>query len=185
LPTGTDSLFPEEGINIVSVSIHTHTNGKNVRLSHLRNGRELDRIVNDNHYNYNYQEVRQLANETKVVRGDFLILECSYNTQNLRKPTLGGYSLHEEMCLSFVTYYPKIDLGNFNFNFLCHYRINFQFKFSRMLLDGACEGIFRSFQCARVPWNIYDRCGKHNSLWPRCCYAQSLTSVLNGFCIDK
>jgi Copper type II ascorbate-dependent monooxygenase, C-terminal domain len=27
--------------------------------------------------------------------------------------TLGGYSTKEEMCLSFITYYPKIDLGEF------------------------------------------------------------------------
>lgn len=26
-------------------------------------------------------------------------------------PTLGGYSTKEEMCLAFITYYPKIDLG--------------------------------------------------------------------------
>lgn len=116
---GTDNLFPEDGgINIVSVSVHTHTNARNVRLSHIRNGTELNRIVEDNYYNYNYQEVRQLANETKVYPGDYLILQCSYNTQGLRKPTLGGYSLHEEICLSFVTYYPLIELGNFQYKIL-------------------------------------------------------------------
>lgn len=104
-------MFPEEGINIVSVSIHTHTNGRNVKLSQIRNGREINRIVEDNYYNYNYQEVRQLANETKVLPGDFMILDCTYNTAALNKPTLGGYTLHEEICLSFITYYPKIELG--------------------------------------------------------------------------
>lgn len=31
------------------------------------------------------------------------------NSRNLA--TLGGYSTKEEMCLAFITYYPKIDLG--------------------------------------------------------------------------
>lgn len=106
-------MFPDEGINIVSVSVHTHVNGRNVKLSQIRNGTELKRIVDDNYYDYKYQEVRQLENETKVLPGDFMILECSYNTEHMKRPTLGGYSLHEEICLSFVTYYPKIELGKF------------------------------------------------------------------------
>lgn len=108
---GTGNVFPEDGINIVSVSIHTHKSGKNVALSHIRDGREANRIVEDNYYSHNYQEVRQLTNETKVLPGDYLILECAYNTQNTGKVTLAGYSLDEEICLSFITYYPKTDLG--------------------------------------------------------------------------
>lgn len=111
LNIGTEKVFPEDGINVISVSIHTHTVGKNVKLSHIRDGREVNRIVEDNNYGHNYQEVRQLANETKVLPGDFLILECAYNTQSLSRPILGGYSLNEEICVSFVTYYPKTDLG--------------------------------------------------------------------------
>lgn len=110
---GTENIFPDDGINIVSVSVHTHMRGKNIRLSHVRNGTEINKIVEDRYYNYNYQEVRQLANETKVKPGDFLILQCSYNTEEIKRPTLGGYSLHEEICLSFVTYYPLNELGNF------------------------------------------------------------------------
>jgi hypothetical protein len=91
--------------------VHTHATGKNVKLSHVRNGTEIGKIVEDNNYNHNYQEVRTLVNETKVLPGDYMILECAYNTKNLRKPTLGGYSLQQEICLSFITYYPKIDVG--------------------------------------------------------------------------
>ncbi|KAG5679456.1 hypothetical protein PVAND_009021 [Polypedilum vanderplanki] len=109
-PSCTEKVFPDNGINIVSVSIHTHTSGKNVKLSHIRDGKEMNRIVEDNYYSHSYQEVRQLANETKVLPGDYLILECAYNTQNTNKVTLAGYSLNEEICLSFITYYPKTDL---------------------------------------------------------------------------
>lgn len=111
LHLGTQNVFPEEGINVVSVSVHTHTGGRNVKLSHVRDGQEINRIIEDKYYNYTYQEVRQLANEIKVLPGDFMILDCVYNTERLKRPTLGGYSLREEMCLSFITYYPKIELG--------------------------------------------------------------------------
>lgn len=143
---GTENVFPDEGINIVSVSIHTHTSGRNVKLSQIRNGREINRIVEDNYYNYNYQEVRQLANETKVLPGDFMILDCTYNTTALNKPTLGGYSLHEEICLSFITYYPKIELGKKIKNFFSEFADKIcLFLLSRLLLHGTCQGIFRIF----------------------------------------
>lgn len=34
-----------------------------------------------------------------------------FNLNSRNWPTLGGYSTKEEMCLAFITYYPKIDLG--------------------------------------------------------------------------
>ena len=101
----------------MSVSVHTHVAGRNVKLSHIRAGKEVTRIIDDNHYSHNYQEIRQLENETKVLPGDFMVLECSYNTEALDKPTLGGYSLHEEMCLSIITYYPKTELGKSKISF--------------------------------------------------------------------
>lgn len=40
---------------------------------------------------------------------------CPYfifvQTLNRKRPTFGGYSTKQEMCLSFITYYPKIDLA--------------------------------------------------------------------------
>lgn len=109
--TGNENVFPKDGINIISVSVHTHIAGRKINLTHVREGKELNRIVEDNYYNHNYQETRQLSNETKVLPGDYLIIECSYETLGRKIPTLGGYSTKEEMCLGFITYYPKIDLG--------------------------------------------------------------------------
>lgn len=75
------NVFPDDGINIVSVSFQTHSAGKKFKFSHIRNGTELDKIVEDDSYNYKYQEVRQLTNETKVLPDDYLIIECEYDTQ--------------------------------------------------------------------------------------------------------
>jgi hypothetical protein len=139
---GTENVFPDEGINIVSVSVHTHVAGRNVKLSHIRAGKEVTRIIDDNFYSHNYQEIRQLENETKVLPGDFMVLECSYNTENLDKPTLGGYSLHEEMCLSIITYYPKTELGRstipLNNNKIPSLSTFFCKNYSWLLLNGSC-----------------------------------------------
>lgn len=71
-------LFPEEGIKIVSASLHSHIAGRKIKLRHIRNGTELDRIVEDDNYDHNYQQVRQLENETTVLIGDYLITDCAF-----------------------------------------------------------------------------------------------------------
>lgn len=68
-PSCTGTLFPTTGINIVSATLHSHTAGKKIKLRHIRGGRELNRIVEDEFYNPNYQQVRQLQNETTVLPG--------------------------------------------------------------------------------------------------------------------
>lgn len=67
--------------------------------------------LQDNNYDFNYQQSRFLTQEVKILPGDSLITECTYSTTNRTKPTLGGYATTEEMCLAFIFYYPKIDLA--------------------------------------------------------------------------
>ncbi|XP_049547177.1 MOXD1 homolog 1 [Anopheles darlingi] len=110
-PSCTGAVFPEIGINIVSAALHSHVAGRKMSLRHVREGKELPRIVEDDNYNHNFQQIRQLENETNVLPGDYLITDCAYETVGRRRPTLGGYSTKQEMCLSFITYYPKIELA--------------------------------------------------------------------------
>lgn len=80
-------------------------------LRHVRAGKELPRIIEDDYYDYRYQQFHQLANETTVLPGDYIITDCAYDTSHRKQTTFGGYSTKQEMCLSFITYYPKIDLA--------------------------------------------------------------------------
>ena len=77
-PSCTGILFPKNGINIVSATLHSHTAGKQIKLRHIREGKELQRIVEDEFYNPNYQQVRQLQNETVVLPGNKLINNINY-----------------------------------------------------------------------------------------------------------
>ncbi|KAJ4447565.1 hypothetical protein ANN_09572, partial [Periplaneta americana] len=104
-------MFPKTGIKLVSVVLHSHLAGKKLRLRHIRNGRELPRVAEDDHYDFNYQQARVLPKEVAVLPGDELVTECVYQTPNRTEPTFGGYSTKQEMCLAFVLYYPRTPLA--------------------------------------------------------------------------
>lgn len=107
----TEELFPKDGINVVSVLLHSHLAGRKLQLRHIRGDNELAPIAQDNHYDFNYQQSRLLPQEVKVLPGDGLITECTYNTKSRSKPTFGGYSTMQEMCLAFVVHYPRTELA--------------------------------------------------------------------------
>lgn len=104
-------MFPDNGINVVSVVLHSHLAGRRLSLKHIRQGKELPKIVQDNHFDFDYQQSHTLEKEVKVLRGDELVAECVYGTLDRTKPTLGGYAASQEMCLAFVVYYPKTSLA--------------------------------------------------------------------------
>ncbi|XP_017062155.1 MOXD1 homolog 1 [Drosophila ficusphila] len=110
-PSCSSRMFPKDGIKIISGTFHSHQAGRKMILRHVRSGKELKRIIVDENYDSRHQQVHQLAHETVVLPGDYLITDCSYETQHRKQPTFGGYSTKEEMCLIFITYYPKIDLS--------------------------------------------------------------------------
>lgn len=110
-PSCTGTLFPEDGVNVVSVVLHSHMAGRKMSLNHIRKGQELSPIVRENHFDFDYQQSYSLDNEVKILPGDELVTECVYGTQDRTRPTLGGYSANQEMCLAFVLYYPKTELA--------------------------------------------------------------------------
>jgi hypothetical protein len=44
-------------------------------------------------------------------------LKCFYRTVGIENVTFGGESTHEEMCVSFVVYYPKLE-ASFSFSYI-------------------------------------------------------------------
>ena len=93
--------------------MHSHLSGRQIRLRHIRQGQELPIILEDNNYDFNFQASRQpLEGRGNVLPGDELILECEYSTKSRDKPTFGGLSTREEMCLGFILYYPRSALAD-------------------------------------------------------------------------
>ncbi|XP_026495607.2 MOXD1 homolog 1-like [Vanessa tameamea] len=110
-PECTNSTMPEDGINIVSVLLHAHGTARKISLKHIRGTEELPRISEENAYDARYQQSRIVPGGRKFFKGDTLITECTYDTTSRDKPILGGYSASQEMCLSFILYYPRTELA--------------------------------------------------------------------------
>ncbi|XP_060804864.1 MOXD1 homolog 1 [Amyelois transitella] len=107
----TSSIMPETGINIVSVLLHAHGTARKIALRHVRDSTELPIISEESAYDARYQQSRVVPGGRKFMKGDILITECTYDTTSRDKPILGGYSTSQEMCLSFVLYYPRTELA--------------------------------------------------------------------------
>ncbi len=68
----TSQLIPPGGVNIVSINVHSHLAGRKMRVRHFRNGTELPWLHDDQNYDFNYQQARQLGQEVKFLPGDQL-----------------------------------------------------------------------------------------------------------------
>ncbi|XP_050706207.1 MOXD1 homolog 1-like [Eriocheir sinensis] len=103
-------VLPPEGIKVIQVLQHAHLLGKALTLRHIRGHRELPIIAQDLNYDFNYQISRRLKKEVTVLPGDSFIQECLYDSKGRTDPTFGGLDSGDEMCQSFLLYYPKMPL---------------------------------------------------------------------------
>ncbi|XP_023665921.2 DBH-like monooxygenase protein 1 homolog [Paramormyrops kingsleyae] len=99
------------GIRIFAVLMHSHLAGRAIKVRHFRNKDELQHLAQDDEFDFNFQELQSLTDERLVLPGDSLITECKYNTEGRENMTWGGLSTRDEMCLSYMLYYPRINLA--------------------------------------------------------------------------
>ncbi|KAK3703839.1 hypothetical protein QZH41_012444, partial [Actinostola sp. cb2023] len=86
-----NSTLPNGGIKVFASFLHTHLLGVAIWTKHVRNGTELPEIARDDHYDFNYQEYHFMKKEVHVLPG--------------------GLRSRDEMCLTFMFYYPKVQLS--------------------------------------------------------------------------
>lgn len=103
----TRQAFPNLGINMFAVVMKTHRIGRQVALRHVRGNTELPPIAADDNVDSDYQEYRRLVSPVKILPGDHLITECTYNSSGRSAITLGGLTSREETCLVMGLYYPR------------------------------------------------------------------------------
>ncbi|KAL4218772.1 DBH-like monooxygenase protein 1 [Mactra antiquata] len=99
-------------VKLIGLVQHSHLLGESLNTRHFRNGTEIKPIMLDPYYDFNFQAIRNLPREVPLRMGDSLELDCFYNSKDRTKATFGGLSIEEEMCLSFIYYYPKMTLSN-------------------------------------------------------------------------
>ncbi|CAL1540453.1 unnamed protein product [Lymnaea stagnalis] len=100
----------DQEIKVIGVLLHSHLLARKMRTRHIRNGVELAPILEDNTYDFNYQQTRILKREIAVKKGDFLVTECDYDSRQRTRVTYGGLNTTLEMCMSYLLYYPKTTL---------------------------------------------------------------------------
>lgn len=110
-PSCLNQRIPPEGIKVFAALLHSHVIGKKITLRHFRGDEELPPLARDLNYDFNYQEFRISVKERILLPNDHLILECIYDSSRRTKPTFGGLSTREEMCLTFLAYYPRLSIS--------------------------------------------------------------------------
>ncbi|CAH1230830.1 MOXD1 [Branchiostoma lanceolatum] len=112
-PDCLENAMEEESIdkiNVVGVHFHAHLAARKMRMRHVRNGVELPWLGSDENFDFNFQQTVRLQREVEVLKGDYLILECTYNTEDRRETTYGGARTQDEMCLGHILHYPNMKL---------------------------------------------------------------------------
>nr|XP_031529571.1 dopamine beta-hydroxylase isoform X1 [Vicugna pacos] len=100
-----------------------------------------------------------LKKVVSVHPGDVLITSCTYNTEDRKLATVGGFGILEEMCVNYAHYYPRSQLE------LCKSAVDpgFLQKFfhlvNRFNSEEVCTCPQASVpeQFASVPWNSFSR----------------------------
>ncbi|XP_078324969.1 DBH-like monooxygenase protein 2 isoform X2 [Crassostrea virginica] len=103
------AAFPD-GVNIIAVLLHGHLLTRKIRTRLIRNGTELEPLAVDDNYDFNFQDFRTFPKPRKLMSGDSLIVQCSYDSSKQTNVTYGGLATTDEMCLSFMIYYPRMPL---------------------------------------------------------------------------
>ncbi|XP_024418171.2 dopamine beta-hydroxylase [Desmodus rotundus] len=155
----TQLALPPSGIHIFASQLHTHLTGRKVVTVLARDGRERAVVNRDNHYSPHFQEIRMLKEIVSVHPGDLLITSCTYDTQDRKLATVGGFGILEEMCVNYVHYYPQTQLE------LCKSAVDpgFLRKYfhlvNRFNNEEVCTCPQASVpeQFASVPWNSFSR----------------------------
>ncbi|XP_035704417.1 DBH-like monooxygenase protein 2 homolog isoform X2 [Folsomia candida] len=101
-------LLPLAGVTIFNALLHSHLAGRVLRLRHFRGNIELPWIDNEEHYDFDYQQNKHLSTEVRILPGDQITYECTYDsTWKNGSIVSGGMTTIDEMCESFIWYYPK------------------------------------------------------------------------------
>ncbi|KAJ3258406.1 DBH-like monooxygenase protein 1 [Boothiomyces macroporosus] len=112
--TKCTNTFPSSGLTVLSSLNHMHKHGKSLTVQHIRGGQELQRLPSITNFDFNFQSYTFVStNQTQILPGDRIRVNCTYNTAGETGPVVGGFSSSNEMCYSFIEYYPAMDYFTF------------------------------------------------------------------------
>ncbi|CAF3952922.1 unnamed protein product, partial [Rotaria sp. Silwood1] len=75
-------------------------------------------LFNGDPFNFDYQLTYRLTEPIQLYFGDEFATRCVYNTMNKTHITLGGETVHNEMCLHIFAYYPRMNTPSICLNLI-------------------------------------------------------------------
>ena len=73
---------------------------------HYRCGLKIGEIGRIDAYEFDNQQSYQLPQPVKILPGDTFVTTCTFDTTKSNVTIVGGSETTDEMCLSFINYYP-------------------------------------------------------------------------------
>eukprot|EP00775_Hariotina_reticulata_P011249 gene11249-11398_t len=100
----------KQPVTLLDTLLHQHSTGKAVKVRHYRSGRELTPIAQLRAFDYAYQNHFPIPVESRtLLPGDTVTLQCIFDTSQRKNLTHAGIATKDEMCFSWLTYYPAQD----------------------------------------------------------------------------
>ena len=87
-----------------------HNHGISGDIQHFRKATELPLLLERRVYNYRYQYFQD-TKMRKVKSGDFLQMNCNYDTHNINGILYAGMHTSKEMCVFYFMYFPKLTVN--------------------------------------------------------------------------
>lgn len=94
-------------INITRAINHMHYLGRKMTIEHFRGEDETEYITNEPDYSYDSPKLYSFSNPIVFKPGDTLKTTCVFKSTGKKKTVFYGDGTNDEMCLGFLTYYPK------------------------------------------------------------------------------
>ncbi|CAJ0575545.1 unnamed protein product, partial [Mesorhabditis spiculigera] len=139
------SFFPPEGIRVFASMLHAHKTTQAIWTSIFRDGQKIGELNRDD--NFGAQGQHRDALEPPVV-SDRLVTTCVHNTMKRVNMTHSGLGGHEEMCINYIHYYPRMEVA------ACQSQVtnaSLQAFFERENVPRSAKSVAEQF--AKIDWN--------------------------------
>ncbi|GMI03346.1 hypothetical protein TrLO_g13982 [Triparma laevis f. longispina] len=104
-PSHCTTQIEEGGIKIFSSLLHAHTSGRAIHASLLDSGGNFKASLgSEPYYDFNFQSAIDL--NVTMEGGDEIHTTCQFNTEGKTHNTKFGLATDDEMCLTYLWYYP-------------------------------------------------------------------------------
>jgi Copper type II ascorbate-dependent monooxygenase, C-terminal domain/Copper type II ascorbate-dependent monooxygenase, N-terminal domain len=115
-------VLPTSGVTVIRSHLHMHKTGIQASTEHIRNGTVVNKATVE-FFDFAQQGIQSVqAGPYKVLPGDSFRVQCRYRTPTNGTEIIFGTASSDEMCISYLLYYPRQMIEELGYPWLCGYR---------------------------------------------------------------